>query len=821
MKGSCNLAKRIRQSGLKVVIDFTKDILDRTRDFTGREWVFKVINDWLANLDSSRFFLLTGEPGSGKTAIASQLCQFSLGEVLPPDSLIYLQKGFLCTIHFCSARDRRWINPQVFAESLALQLSELYPAYAKALDEMRGDRKIDIKVEQQIGTAEQVVGVIIKSIDLSGISPEDAFIRIVREPLEALYRENSAKQIVILVDALDEALLYSGEVSIVSLLAQAEKLPNGVRFILTSRRDERVENQFMGAEGLFLSESEFNKYNNDDIANYVKRRLSHDKELALKLAELKPNQVAELVETITNKAAGNFQHISFLLDAIARGQQQLNELEKLPAGLDAAYYESLGRVIKLSNNDWSKDYSPLIGVLSVAQESMTQAQLQAFTRQSESMIWAHLGHLQQFFEEVNIKEKQTEEPGYRLYHQSFVDFFHRQSLIVENKRLRNSYYIPADEWHKRIVEYYRANANSWDKVNWKRVDDYGLRHLSTHLSMLKNEKAYRQELYGLICKSFIREKQRRFGSHQSLAIATDVKLAIEAARSEKPPNLMHLALFLEVLFANWEKLRNRYEYGYPVGDLQIALNTCHYRGVRTALKALFYMESDVIGLVKDDLEFVKNNMSIEDRIISFQDALKSFHQSPYITNPHFNDILESKIRAISEKIFKPELLVPSLGKIVDVLVSWQLQSDTTQNPFKVSSVDAAATAIRNLIATDYCNNPIINNMARDRFELEIVNCNWDWEYKVHFISYQWTHIKSCKRKFSELTPQAQQLIVEGIKKHSDPRVRLDCLRLYDKDKYIFVNEIITDIDRQLNNCSDEREERRLKEIRNVAKKIIS
>ena len=76
-------------------------------------------------------------------------------------------------------------------------------------------------------------------------------------------------------------------------------------------------------------------------------------------------------------------------------------------------------------------------------------------------------------------------------------------------------------------------------------------------------------------------------------------------------------------------------------------------------------------------------------------------------------------------------------------------------------------------------------------------------------------------KFSELTPQAQQLIVEGIKKHYDPQVRLDCLRLYDKDKYIFVNEIITDIDRQLNNCSDEREERRLKEIRNVAKKIIS
>ncbi len=43
------------------ILDFSQYIADRTRDFTGREWVFKVIDDWLGKSDGSRYFLLTNE----------------------------------------------------------------------------------------------------------------------------------------------------------------------------------------------------------------------------------------------------------------------------------------------------------------------------------------------------------------------------------------------------------------------------------------------------------------------------------------------------------------------------------------------------------------------------------------------------------------------------------------------------------------------------------------------------------------------------------------------------------------------------------------
>jgi len=51
-------------------IAFTSDIDRLTENFTGRQWVFDDIDRWLKESEE-RFFILTGEPGVGKSAIAS------------------------------------------------------------------------------------------------------------------------------------------------------------------------------------------------------------------------------------------------------------------------------------------------------------------------------------------------------------------------------------------------------------------------------------------------------------------------------------------------------------------------------------------------------------------------------------------------------------------------------------------------------------------------------------------------------------------------------------------------------------------------------
>ncbi|WP_392476494.1 hypothetical protein [Nostoc sp. C110] len=51
-------------------ITFERDIERLTEGFTGREWIFKEIDRWLQQ-SNERFFILTGEPGVGKSAIVS------------------------------------------------------------------------------------------------------------------------------------------------------------------------------------------------------------------------------------------------------------------------------------------------------------------------------------------------------------------------------------------------------------------------------------------------------------------------------------------------------------------------------------------------------------------------------------------------------------------------------------------------------------------------------------------------------------------------------------------------------------------------------
>lgn len=107
------------------LFDFTDYIGKRVVDFTGREWVFQEIGSWLKQSNASRYFLITGEPGSGKRAVTARLAQFSAGEVPQPPGCQHLTPAFLRAVHFCSTTADDWLDPRTFARSLALQLSSI------------------------------------------------------------------------------------------------------------------------------------------------------------------------------------------------------------------------------------------------------------------------------------------------------------------------------------------------------------------------------------------------------------------------------------------------------------------------------------------------------------------------------------------------------------------------------------------------------------------------------------------------------------------------------------------------------------------------
>jgi hypothetical protein len=134
------------------LFDFSDYITDRVADFTGRSWVFQEIDRWLGQQDATRYFLLTGEPGSGKSAVAARLAQFSAGEFPAPSDCPHLTPGLLRGVHFCSATAGDWFDPLTFARSLVLQLAGI-DEFRRAVMDV-GDRDINVNVQVQTGTVQ-------------------------------------------------------------------------------------------------------------------------------------------------------------------------------------------------------------------------------------------------------------------------------------------------------------------------------------------------------------------------------------------------------------------------------------------------------------------------------------------------------------------------------------------------------------------------------------------------------------------------------------------------------------------------------------------
>lgn len=433
-------------------LDFDPYIAERTGGFSERDWVFERIHAWLAAPSAPRFLLLTGEPGSGKTAIASRLVQFSRGEVPAPATCPEFRSGFLAGSHFCVARAGDWIDPTSFSRSLSLQLAAQYPDFARSLVDA-GDRSVNIHVQQNVTNAGTVTGVIL-DLNLTGLNPQASFNAVVAKPIGTLYQGGFDSPITILVDGLDEALAFKGDATIIRLLASVDQFPAKVRFILTSRPEIGVENEFPYADKFYLSAEEHNGDNDHDMQTFVRGKLAGTAQ-------------ENLADEIACKADRNFQYVTFLLRSLPSAAPA--SIAGLPSGLDALYNDWLRRLIGAVS--WRNEYAPVMGFLSVAFESMTEVQLRNYSQLKQSEVSYRLLNLRQFVEETAR--------GYHLYHQSMVDFLKQSDLQTSGHSLKNEFYLPQAEWHASLAGYYFSNGGG---PNWAGWDGYGYRYTAAHLA---------------------------------------------------------------------------------------------------------------------------------------------------------------------------------------------------------------------------------------------------------------------------------------------------------------------------------------------------
>ncbi len=443
-----------------MALDFNSYITEKTKHFTGRKWVFEKINSWISDPDGSRVFLLTGGPGTGKSAVAARLAQMSLGQI-DVERFPHLGKGSLVYCHFCQAQSDSTLNPLRFVEALSGALANCFSPFTEALLQVPHR---NITIIQNVDTAEtgcQVTGMEIQSVQISNLSARAAFDWAVRRPLESLCSPDFKQTIVILVDSLDEARTYGLDETVVTLLADVthskQDFPHQVRFLFTSRPDPRVL-ELIGKPSLDLVDDAPNDV--DDVRTYSIRRLNM-------MLEPARTDLADRIATAGNDTEkGNFLYARYVLDDLtARSEVLANpSILALPKGLDDVYKQFISRELARNEERWSERYRPLLGLLAVARSpGLTRNHLSAISGLPESKTDDTIAACIQYL------TGSLPNGPFMLYHQSFREF-----LLKDDK-----YSVYPIEAEQAIGELFLQAYGE----DWKTCEDvYALRNTPGHLA---------------------------------------------------------------------------------------------------------------------------------------------------------------------------------------------------------------------------------------------------------------------------------------------------------------------------------------------------
>lgn len=421
-------------------IDFSSEISRLTKDFMGRQWVFDDLDDWLTK-DEGRFFILTGEPGVGKSAIAAQLTKINKD---------------IAAYHFCVADNLNTLKPGQILRSLSAQLMETLPGYAQALINTIKSPTLAVKVNI---TYEEANNSDIKDIFIENLKFEnegkdgqedlDSLLEVlIRAPLMTLanYQESLPEVAILLFDGLDIAVsrkeAAQDDEDIVTLLAtlvEAESFPPWLRFIFTTRLDRRLLREFepfqeldivqtkhVNAEGVILPSclykiDELSEDNQTDISDYIQTRIQQQPLESLLSTLLISSQT--LVDSLLKKAEGNFLYARCILDDLnTEILSNQNKLPYLPKKLAHIYAQEW-----FTTADDKDQYLLILNKLSEEEDFTSEDTLVRLTKLRPRIVRQALWGLRQFLDIKKIlvnPEKEIEGfiESFAIFHPSFREY---------------------------------------------------------------------------------------------------------------------------------------------------------------------------------------------------------------------------------------------------------------------------------------------------------------------------------------------------------------------------------------------------------------
>ena len=482
-----------------------EQVRGRAEDFVGRQWVLSEVVEWSEH-QTGRYLLILGEPGIGKTALAAWLAGAGPAPGGPAAQRLDALRQSWAAVHFCIARGQRGtVNAGGFARSLAEQLAQRYDSFATAaIERIAPEVNISLVARENWGT---MIGAEIGRLVIADRDAEDVYNRVVREPLQHLASVEAGLTVRILVDALDEG--HTGqEPNIVTLIAGSGDLPPGVRFVMTSRNDPRVIDQFDDVRKLDFSSSRYVAAAEADLQSYIQMRFSADDHL-----RVLPRAEADNFQTrLARNAEGNFLYAKWVLDELAEGTRAIADVTSLPAGLYSLYRTFLDRITTRSGRQfpeaWLEKHEPFFGCLTVAAPAAPRACLPNWLGWTKAQLNIEVEEIRQLIEHVH--DLPVGDDGYRLYHRSIAEFLSSDQYAENGEHRSNRYYVEPTRQHRRIASYYLSTVQEVWSGDWTKSDSYGLLQLPAHLLGAGDEHAF----LALLKPPFLAAKLQRFESYR-------------------------------------------------------------------------------------------------------------------------------------------------------------------------------------------------------------------------------------------------------------------------------------------------------------------
>ncbi len=391
--------------------DFSSTLAYKREGFVGRKWFFSELDSIFETDRATAGVLITGDPGSGKSALMSQLICSSYSSLLIHHNVI----GY----HLCEYSEKGKRDGARFVRSLVDQIAARMPGYS------------DYVIKNEL-IRRELQGTLCEQ-DITA-----CFFTSILGPLRKLKPPDGLRYIVI--DALDECFENNKTSEIFEILSsKILHFPKWLKVILTSRNLTMVTEdlpQVVRRKPLYANDDR----NVKDIRLYVSRFVSQNSFFVdrLKTAMNFKSRTYDMkifLDEVITRAEGNFLFVKMTLQYM-NDTDGIVDLQFLPTSLFDLYSSFFKR-------QFGKDgFGPLRSLFEVLLSVCSPLQLNDVEEILRNEYEAE--DVFQLIEQASCFLRFGRDGTVRIYHQSFAEWLTNQSAVIHINKTRA---------HQNIAKY--------------------------------------------------------------------------------------------------------------------------------------------------------------------------------------------------------------------------------------------------------------------------------------------------------------------------------------------------------------------------------